>query len=151
MAAPLIIASKTDLALRPAPIEPSWIISGNPVATNAPLSTSADGMSTTVVWECTEGQFEWHYDFDETIHFLEGAVLIEGDGLPPTRFLPGDVLFFKKGAVARWTVESKVRKLAFCRKTVPALLGLSLRVFNKLYRVLFARGARSGSSLVQPS
>lgn len=150
MASSLIIASKTDLSLRPAPIEPSWILSGNPVATNAPLSTSADGMATTVVWECTEGHFEWHYDFDETIHFLEGAVVIEGDGLPATRFLPGDVLFFKKGAVARWTVEKKVRKLAFCRKTVPPFLGFTLRALNKLRRMLTSRGQATGGSLVQP-
>ncbi|WP_227590544.1 cupin domain-containing protein, partial [Klebsiella aerogenes] len=35
------------------------------------LSWSADGSASTIVWQCTEGRFEWHYDFDETILILE--------------------------------------------------------------------------------
>ncbi len=43
----LIVTSRTDVELKPAPIEPSWIIEGNPVATNCTLSRSADGMAST--------------------------------------------------------------------------------------------------------
>lgn len=148
MTASLIIASKTDIELRPAPIEPSWIREGNPVARNAVLSTSADGTASTIVWECSEGKFEWHYDFDETIHFLEGSVVIEGEGMPPTRFGPGDVIFFKNGAVARWHVEGRIRKLAFCRRTQPRIIGLALRVASKLKRMLAPAGGRPAGSLV---
>ncbi len=35
--------------LTPRPIEPSWIIEGNPVAQGCTLSKSADGLATTIV------------------------------------------------------------------------------------------------------
>ena len=56
---------------------------------------------------------------DETILILEGSIVLESDAMPPTRYGPGDVIFFREGAHAKWHVESKVRKLAFCRKTQP--------------------------------
>lgn len=143
----LILPSTTDVELRSAPIEPSWIIEGNPVARNALLSRSEDGTASTIVWECTEGKFNWYYDIDETIHILEGSIVLESDTLEPTRFGPGDVVFFKKGAHARWHVEGRVRKLAFCRKTQPKLVGLALRVFSKLQRMIFPPTQVSGSLL----
>jgi uncharacterized protein len=142
----LIIASRTEVELLPAPINPSWIIDSNPVATAAVLSRSADGTASTIVWECTEGKFNWHYDFDETIYILEGSVIIESDTFKVTRFGPGDVVFFKKGACARWHVNGHVRKLAFCRHTQPWLVGTALRIVSKLQRSLSlsrAGGSRS--------
>ena len=132
----LVIPSKTDIALRASPIEPSWIIEGNPVASNAVLSRSDDNTALTIVWECTEGTFDWTYDIDETIHFLEGSVVIESEGMPATRFGPGDVLFFRYGAKARWTIEKKIRKLAFCRTPAPPLLGLALKAVARVSRLL---------------
>ena len=132
----LIVPSKTDIALRAAPIEPSWIIAGNPTARNAVLSRSSDNSALTIVWECTEGAFEWRYDIDETIHFLEGSVVIESEGMPATRFGPGDVLFFRRGARARWTIETKIRKLAFCRTPSPALIGLAVKAAARVARVI---------------
>jgi len=144
----LIITSKTDVELRPAPIEPSWITEGNPVATNCTLSRSADGMASTIIWQCTEGKFEWHYDIDETICILEGSVVIESDGMPAKRYGPGDVIFFKDGAVARWHVEGHVRKIAFCRRTQPKLVGLALRAFAKLRSMLMPSNQRQVTSLL---
>jgi len=144
----LIITSKTDVELRPAPIEPSWITEGNPVATNCTLSRSADGMASTIIWQCTEGKFEWHYDIDETICILEGSVVIESDGMPAKRYGPGDVIFFKDGAVARWHVEGHVRKIAFCRRTQPKLVGLALRAFAKLRSMLMPSSQRPAQSLL---
>jgi len=136
MSQSLIVPSKTDIPLRPAPILPAWIIDGNPMARNAVLSRSSDGAALTIVWECTEGSFNWHYDIDETIHFMEGSVVIESDSMPATRFGPGDVLFFRRGAHARWTIEKKIRKLAFCRTPAPPLLGLALKALAKAARLL---------------
>jgi uncharacterized cupin superfamily protein len=143
-----IVTSQTAVELKPAPIEPSWIIEGNPVARNATLSRSADGMASTIVWQCTEGKFVWHYDIDETIHILEGAVVIESEGMSPTRFGPGDVIFFKDGASARWHIEQPIRKLAFCRRTQPRLVGLAMRVAAKLRKLLLPTPQRQGSSLL---
>ena len=142
-----ILTSTTDVELRPAPIEPSWIIEGDPVARNALLSRSEDGTASTIVWECTEGKFDWYYDIDETIHILEGSIVLESDTMKPTRFGPGDVVFFKRGAHARWHVEGHVRKLAFCRKTQPKLVGFALRAVSKLQRMFFPPAQASGSLL----
>jgi len=147
---PHAMIETTNLAvnLTPRPIEPSWIIEGNPVAQWCVLSKSADGLASTMVWECSEGKFNWYYDFDETILILEGSIVLENDTMRPTRYGPGDVIFFKDGAHARWHVEGHVKKLAFCRKTQPVWLGLALRLFLKLKKILMPSGARQPASLM---
>src|ERR1700738_1657911 len=112
----VIEVANTASNLTPSPIEPSWIIDGNPVAQSSVLSQSADGLATTMVWQCTAGKFNWYYDLDETILILEGSIVVENDTMPPTRYGPGDVIFFKKDAHAKWHAEGHVRKLAFWRK-----------------------------------
>lgn len=143
-----IVPSHTSVDLKPAPIEPSWIIEGNPVARNATLSRSLDGTASTIVWQCTEGKFDWHYDIDETIYILEGSVVIESEAMQPTRFGPGDVIFFKNGASARWEIEKPIRKLAFCRRTQPKMVGLALRVASKLRSLLFPSPTKRTPSLL---
>jgi hypothetical protein len=132
----LIEVSHTAEKLAPSPIEPSWIIEGNPVARSTVLSKSADGLAWTMLWQCSEGTFNWYYTVDETILILEGAIVLENDAMSPTRCGPGDVIFFKAGAHAKWRVESQVRKLAFFRRTQPILLSLALRAFSKFKRTL---------------
>ena len=143
----LIETTKLDVALSPRPIEPSWITEGNPVAQWHVLSRSADGLASTMVWECSEGRFNWYYDFDETVLILEGSIVIESDGMPPTRYTKGDVIFFKDGAQAKWHVEGRVRKLAFCRKTQPVWFGFALRVFLKLKKIMLPADERRAASL----
>ena len=147
MSLALIETANVAVNLTPRPIEPSWVIEGNPVAQCEVLSRSADGLASTMVWECSEGRFNWYYDFDETILILEGSIVLESDGMPPTRYSVGDVIFFKDGAHAKWHVEGRVRKLAFCRKTQPAMLGLALRVFCKLKRIVQPAGRGQTQSL----
>ncbi|MBV9827081.1 MAG: DUF861 domain-containing protein [Alphaproteobacteria bacterium] len=130
-----MIASATNLPLTSAPITPSWVRSGSPAARNAVLSCSADGMATTIVWDCTAGEFEWTYTIDETIYFLEGSAVITDGHAPPRRFGPGDVLFLPRGTVARWQIENYVRKVAFCRKSPPALVTIGLRAARKVGRI----------------
>jgi uncharacterized cupin superfamily protein len=148
MSRALIETANLAVTLTPRPIEPSWIIEGNPVAQWCVLSKSADGLASTMVWECTEGKFNWYYDFDETIVIVEGSIVLESDTMKPTRYSAGDVIFFKNGAHARWHVEGHVRKVAFCRTTQPMLLGFALRVFNKLKRTLRPDGKRQTASLM---
>ena len=148
MSRALIETAKIAVNLTPRPIEPSWIIEGNPVAQNSVLSQSADGLASTIVWQCSEGKFNWYYDFDETILILEGSIVLESDGMPPTRYGPGDVIFFKDGAHAKWHVEGHVKKLAFCRKTSPFLFGLALRMFLKLRKIFLPVGERQPASLI---
>jgi uncharacterized cupin superfamily protein len=148
MSRTLIETTSLVVNLSPRPIEPSWIVEGNPVAQACVLSRSADGLAQTMVWECSEGKFNWYYDFDETILILEGSIVLENDAMAPKRYGPGDVIFFRDGAHAKWHVEGRVRKLAFCRTTQPVLFGLALRVLNKLKRMLMPSGKRQTASLV---
>jgi uncharacterized protein len=147
MSRSLVETGNLVVNLTPRPIEPSWIIEGKPDAQWCVLSKSADGLASTMVWECSEGKFNWYYDFDETILILEGSIVLENDTMSPTRYGPGDVVFFKDGAHARWHVEGRVKKLAFCRKTQPVLLGFALRAFFRIRRTLMQAAKRQTASL----
>jgi uncharacterized cupin superfamily protein len=128
----LIETGHCNVDLKPSPIEPSWILEGNPEARSHRLSTSACGTAATLIWSCTEGKFNWYYGYDETIMILEGSVLLESDGMPPKRYGVGDVIFFRDGAHAKWHVEGYVKKLAFCRQSKPAWRAFAIRAFNRL-------------------
>jgi len=148
MSRALIETAKLLVNLTPRPIEPSWIIEGNPVAQGSVLSTSTDGLASTIVWQCSEGKFNWYYDCDETILILEGSIVLESDTMHPTRYGAGDVVFFRHGAHAKWHVEGVVRKLAFCRATHPFLLSFALRAINKIKRTLMPSDKRQPVSLM---
>jgi uncharacterized protein len=121
-----------EMVLDPSPIEPSWIIEGYPEARSRLLSTSACNTARTLIWSCTEGKFNWYYDFDETIVILEGSIVLESERMPPKRYGVGDVIFFRNGAHAKWHVENYVKKVAFCRLNNPFPLGFAIRAANKL-------------------
>lgn len=142
MSRALIEVANTASNLTPGRIEPSWIIEGNPVTQWSVLSKSADWQAWTMIWQCSEGKFNWYYDCDETVLILEGSVVIENEAMPPTRCGPGDVIYFKNGAHAKWHVEGHVRKLAFFRRAQPAPIGFVLRVFSKIKRTLMPAGKR---------
>jgi uncharacterized cupin superfamily protein len=114
-----IIHSGRDVTLKSSPINPAWILEGNPVARNAVLSRSRDTTACTIMWDCTAGQFNWHYAFDETVYILEGSVTVCSENTPPKRLEAGDVAFFPFGTMAHWHVETYVRKVAFCRRVLP--------------------------------
>lgn len=128
--------------LKPSPIEPSWVIEGNPEARSRLLSKSRCGTAWTVIWSCTEGKFNWHYDFDETVVILEGSIVVESDVLPPSRYGAGDVILFRDGTHAKWHVEDYVKKVAFCRLNNPFPFGLAIHVANRL-KSLITRTPRS--------
>jgi uncharacterized protein len=137
MPLPLIESGHCNVELKPSPIEPSWIIEGNPEARSRRLSASADGAATTLIWSCTEGKFNWYYGVDETIMILEGSVVLESAGIPPKRYGVGDVIFFRHGTHAKWHVEGYVKKLSFCRQSNPTGFRFAIRAVNKLKRMFF--------------
>ena len=79
---------------------------------------------------------------------VEGSIVLENDAMRPTRYGPGDAVFFKDGAHAKWHVEGHVKKLAFCRKTQPVWLGFALRVIGKVKRILLPPGERQAAGLM---
>jgi hypothetical protein len=127
-----------EMVLDASPIEPSWIIGGHPEARSRLVSTSACNTASTLIWSCTEGKFNWYYDFDETIVILEGSIVLESEGMPPKRYGVGDVILFRKGAHAKWHVENYVKKVAFCHLTSPFPLGFAVHTIRKL-KSLIAR------------
>jgi uncharacterized cupin superfamily protein len=139
MSAVRIVASTTEVPLTPAPIERSWIRSGNPQARNTVLSCSVDGTAMTIIWDCTAGEFEWHYDVDETVYFLEGEVTICDRHSAPKTFKAGDVLYLPRGAICDWHVKRYVRKLAIWRRPQPWVFCFLLRAAGRIKRTL--RGA----------
>ena len=128
--------SSVSVELKPAPIVPDWVRGGDPVARAAEISRSADGTAFTVIWECTGGKFDWTYDFDETIHILEGSIVLHDCGNAPTRLGPGDVVFFPKGSQVSWEVEGYVKKVAFFRKVVPNPLTGAYRLLRRAKHLL---------------
>ncbi len=127
------------------PIEQSWILDGNPIARNCMVSASSDGLASTVLWDCTKGRFNWFYEFDESVHILEGSVVIEDEAGHVHNLSAGDTIFFPLGAHAVWTVQHYVRKLAFCRNPIPAPLKFANRVYRRLKRTI-----GSGSRMPAP-
>ena len=114
-----IVHSNPNVPLLSSPINPAWILEGDPIARNAVLSRSDDATACTIVWDCTAGKFNWHYDFDETLHILEGSVIDSSPNTPPKRLEAGDLAFFPAGTTAHWHVETYIRKVAFCRRVLP--------------------------------
>jgi uncharacterized protein len=124
--------SHCDVDLQPSPIEPSWVIEGNPEARAHMLWSSSDHAAKTFIWSCTRGTFNWYYDLDETIMILEGSMVLESDGMPSKRYGVGDAVFFREGAHVKWHVEDYVKKVCFCRITNAFGLAFAVRAVNKL-------------------
>jgi uncharacterized protein len=133
-----IVHCDQNAPLKSSPINPAWILEGRPVARNVVLSTSDDTTACTILWDCTAGKFNWHYDFDETVHIVEGSVVVRSEGSPPKRLVAGDVAFFPVGTTAHWHVEDYVRKVAFCRRVLPRQAVPFIRVLRRLKALLTA-------------
>lgn len=132
----IVIAAAAAAELEPAPITPGWILSGTPQASNKMLASSQDRAAYIMVWECTPGQFNWHYSEDETVVIISGEVFITQDNGPERRLGPGDMAFFPAGCSAHWRITSKVRKVAVLRNTLPMPIAFGLRAWNKLLRIV---------------
>lgn len=117
--------------LEPAPIDPAWVRAGAPTARCAELTRSSDGTAATFVWDCTAGEFDWTFPGDETVHILQGEVVVD-DGCGPRTLRPGDVALFAAGSTCRWRVPAYVKKLAFLREPIPRPARLVMRVSRRL-------------------
>jgi uncharacterized cupin superfamily protein len=128
-------------SMSPEPLPQDWVLAGTPVSRSANLVRSRDWLSNVVVWECTAGSFQWHYDKDEHIFVVSGeAFLQNGDG-SERRFGPGDLGFFPAGTTAEWRVPAGIRKVAVLRETMWRPLGVLLKMWNKALRVTGIAGA----------
>ena len=132
MSKPVIFACPADIELNADPLRPGSVIDGAPQARSRQLARSADGTASVMAWSCSAGRFIWHYTVDETLHVISGEAFVTDEKGEARRLGPGDMAFFPAGSCSTWHVPVEVRKLAFCRHSMPRLFGILLRAWNKL-------------------
>ena len=135
-----------DVRAALAGVEIDWVVEGAPVARKCILSTSHDGDASTVLWDCTEGAFNWYFGYDETVHIVEGEVEItDAQGFHQV-LRANDVAFFPAGSNSFWRVKGYVRKVAFCRTIMPAKVSAAIRFLRALKAKLKGGTAPQGLS-----
>jgi uncharacterized protein len=108
-----------EVPLADDPIEPAWVLEGQPRARSGRHSTNTDGWAWTWHWDCTAGRFRWHYGWEETILVVEGEVAVTDEQGRRQVLRAGSVGYFPAGSWWVWEVPHYVRKLAFNRRSVP--------------------------------
>lgn len=129
------------------PINPTWILEGQPVARIEHLSSSEDSTASTYYWDCTAGKFNWFYSFDETLYILEGGMTLREASGRTYEVRAGDVVFFPKGSHAEWTVQQYVRKVAYCRVPLPPMLARLRSAVQRTRRLLKGEKAPAASGV----
>lgn len=132
--APTFAAGRPDdVELADSPINPDWIVSGSPQARSGLFAQSRDGLTTTNIWECTAGAFNWTFHHEETVCILAGSVRVTTEDGATRTLMPGDMAFFAGGSTALWEIDDHLRKIAFCRDATPAAVR-ALRSMRDLMR-----------------
>jgi uncharacterized cupin superfamily protein len=98
-----------------APLEPTCVEEGRPVARAATLSRSPDGRLSSGLWECTAGSFRWTFWTDELLLILEGEATIREANGAVHALRSGDIAHFPLGLEARWEIPRYVRKFFVVR------------------------------------
>ena len=129
-----VAACPHGLTMEPRPIEPAWVISGDPVARAAIHSHADDKCATTSIWDCTAGQFRWFFGWDEIVVILEGEVHVTGEDGTSRILRKGDLAYFKGGTWATWQIDNYVKKIAVTRKPFPLIVSLYYRIRGRLLR-----------------
>ena len=125
--------------LGPATIPPEWVIEGRPETRVSALNHSEDTFASTFVWSCTAGTFHWHFISDETVHILEGEVLVSDDSGMQHRLTPGATALFRAGSHSVWHVPHFVKKIAFIYAAPSRVVSLPLRALRKVRRLMTGR------------
>ncbi|WP_431321151.1 cupin domain-containing protein [Rhizobium sp. YTU87027] len=127
-----VAKSGDNFVMHATPINPDWIVSGDPQARTGEHSRSNDDAAYTAIWDCTAGEFRWYFYWDETVMILEGGVHIVAEDGTERTLKAGDVAFFAAGTWASWRVDNYVRKVAFLRKPFPKPVALAYRLRSLL-------------------
>lgn len=129
--APMVATCSKTAEMTASPIEPDWVLAGDPQARVSSHSQAADRFAATAVWDCTAGTFRWFFGWDETVVILEGEVHVTAEDGSERVLKAGDVGYFRGGTWATWHVEDYVKKVAFIRKPLPMPLSYALRAWSK--------------------
>ena len=123
--------SRADADLVDHPINPDWIIEGDPHARISTWAESPDGTTSHWTWDVTKGVFRWYYEVDETIVVVAGSTMIQVDDEPPVRLEVGDAAYFPAGHWVTWHVEEYARKHAVVRVPVPRSMQYAVNGFGR--------------------
>ncbi|SAK86809.1 cupin [Caballeronia hypogeia] len=134
-----------DVVLKPDPIDPAWILEGNPVARSGQWSQSRDTTTSYWVWDCTAGRFNWYFDSDETVYVMEGEVIVASDGQEPRSLRAGDAAIFYAGTHAEWNVPVYVRKSAVLRPHLSKPVLFALKLSRRIGRRFGGFGSHSSA------
>ncbi len=63
------------------------------------------------IWTCQPSVFDYRFELNESLHVLEGHVVVSQEGGPTIDMRPGDVVSFPKGAMTRWAVKAPFKKV----------------------------------------
>jgi uncharacterized cupin superfamily protein len=144
MSKKVLIAAADSADLDATSIARDWILDGKPETRSKELARSHDRTSHVMVWDCTAGRFNWHYNKDEALVVISGEAFISDQNGGERRIGPGDIVFFPVGASATWRVPNSIKKVAFLRHTMPRPFGLGVLAWNLLLRIV---GLRRSSGL----
>jgi uncharacterized protein len=130
---------------RPAPIEPSWIIDGNPTARSVALTRGKDGKFASGLWECTAGRFKYIFPDDEVVHILEGEVHLREENGAEHLLRPGDTAYFPQGLTSYWTIPQYLKKFAIFHTPTRSL---SQRILGKIKKLVKRTGTEETNTSV---
>lgn len=136
----LLVDNPAAITLEPAPVPSDWILSDTPEATAKMLLRSRDWLQSIVVWECTPGRFNWHYNKDEVMFMISGQATLINESGEERELRHGDTAFFPKGVSCTWLIRDRVRKVAVVRETLFWPLGVFFKVWIKLLRMVGLAG-----------
>jgi len=132
----ILCATLADVELEPGSIPAEWVLSGNPETRSKILGRSGDLLAHVIVWECGAVSYKWHYNQDEAYIVLSGEGFMTNEKGVERRFGPGDVAFFPAGSNATWRHPDHFRKVAVLKESVWRPLGIGLKLWNKLLRMI---------------
>ena len=130
-----VAAHAIDVELMDAPIDPSWILDGDPRARASMIAQGSDQRASLAVWACTKGRFHWYFGCDEAVYIVDGSVTVKAPDGTVRHLKQGDMAQFPNGTWFEWTVHDHVRKVAFCHDIVPPPFRLPLKIHGKLTRL----------------
>ena len=105
--------------LSPMLLEDQHIVGGEIVAQGKVLLQSDDRLLSTGLWECSTGEFDWKFSWDEFANVIEGEATVTEEGGRQYTLRAGDTVHFPRGMKTRWRVIKPLRKLFFIRTPEP--------------------------------